>query len=188
MFIYVQRVKLDGAFKISILDLKQVISAIRLWQELLLGAEEPDRMAQTNAISIWYYCSHPSPLLTWIISRMSVSGLSPPYTNQTIQHLYQNICSTIMPFAFISNPVWSSLSQYGWKRLYSVGMWFIFLLCYPTSGTKPQRGNFCLWALLNSGKAIPQAFNEKDAVGLRVCTGGFLFHHKVKHESIIEKW
>lgn len=79
----VQCVKQDEAFKISILDLKQAISGV--WflhtgpqQELLLGAEEPDRIAQTNAVSmqIWklsyrgkcaYFSSHPSPLLTRII-------------------------------------------------------------------------------------------------------------------------
>lgn len=37
---------------------------------------------------------------------------------------------------------------------------FFSLLCYATSGFRPQRGNFCLWAVLNSGKTIPRGFNE----------------------------
>lgn len=73
--------------------------------------------------------------------------------------------SSSRTLVFSPNPVWSSLVQS--DSLNSEGA-RLFRLCYTTSGSKPQRendrGNFCLWASLNSGKIPPQGCSEKATV------------------------
>lgn len=120
-----------------------------LQQELLLGAEEPDRIAHTNAISIQirkliyrgkcaYFSSHPSPLLTRIISRISVR-VSPPTRPKQYSICPRTSAAPLCPLPSLVtqlDPVFASM--YG-RDFIQWGCDFFPLLCYTTSGAKPQR-------------------------------------------------